>query len=109
MKLQAFVVLTVVTLVLAACGSPVTLTPGSPTAPISSAGTYTFTLSGTNGCLGAGFYLTSDTGSVDNLTNQASGSLYLTAGNWMGESGFKNSAGTFVGDVCDWTLTLTPQ
>ena len=121
MKLQAMV-LAVAALALAGCGSPVTMTQASPTAPISSAGTYSYTLTFVSiqespmgceyintcvinplDCSHDILQLHSDTGAMD-LLNNSSGSIYLGTGNWTGVSGTGDVA---TSDGCIWTLTLT--
>ena len=110
--------------VLAACGSATpTAVRGSGTTNggvivISQAATYTYTLTG--GCpdstsLGAiGFRIVSDSGQVDWL--RASGTIYLTPGNWTGQDGEQtiadpaaNEPSTFIPNPCySWVVTLTP-
>jgi hypothetical protein len=85
---------------------------------ISQAATYAYTLTG--GCpdatsLGAiGFRIVSDGGQVDWL--RASGTIYLTPGNWSGQDGEQtiadpaiNLPSTFAPNPCySWVMTLTP-
>lgn len=117
-----------VTLALAvwACGSSSatsTVIRGSGTASggvivVSQAATYTYTLTG--GCpdstfLGAiGFRIVSDSGQVDWL--RASGTIYLTPGNWTGQDGEQtiadpavNEPSVFAPNPCySWVVTLSP-
>jgi hypothetical protein len=83
---------------------------------VSQAGTYAYTLTG--GCpdwtsLGAiGFRIVSDSGKIDWLS--ASGTIYLTPGNWSGEDGEQtigsiNEPSIFAPNPCySWVVTLTP-
>jgi hypothetical protein len=103
---------------LAACGSPeptsieASASTNGGVIPITQAGTYRYAVSDECG-IGSTLRLTSDTGAVDYLG--ATGTLYLTAGNWTGVGGFKFplSPNGQPFEAClnaqNWHLRLTPS
>jgi hypothetical protein len=105
----------------AACGSASTIDASSSVnngvIVVAQAATYAYTLSGdcVNDPPGLGndsFRIKSDSGAVDYLS--ATGSLYLTPGNWTAQDVADYYAGTpqeptIAPIPCTWTLTLTPS
>lgn len=101
----------------------ITVRSGNPSgeiASINTSGNYTYAdaivpvSGGQVNCSGELFRLQSDTGTTDFL--HGSGTIYLSTGNWTGESGYMQPVlvnGTygqqFAVDSCGWTLTLTAQ
>jgi hypothetical protein len=122
------ILLAAAVLTLGACDSPspLTINAGSSlggVTPVSQAAIYSYTVvvtpvfaspSGcgngyvtcatTDGCMGTLLRLSSDTGVVDWL--RSAGSIYLTPGNWTGQTGTTNGA-QFYPESCVWTLALT--
>ena len=109
------------TAVMAACGSASAIDASSSVnngvIVIAQAATYTYALSGDciNDPPGLGNYsfrLKSDSGAVDYLS--ATGSLYLTPGNWTAQDVADYYTGspqepTIAPVPCNWKLTLTPR